>query len=150
MTIEVSRQLPIDADAAFARITDLAALSSWNRIMTATLETPAALAPGAQWVVEFHALGQTWRSRSTVTDIDTNAHRFAYRAQTDDGNPSFASWEWKVTTGGRGCVVTVRVALHPQTFWRRLLFVHIRRRQLRREMRDSLAALETAVATNAH
>jgi hypothetical protein len=150
MTVTASRELPVGADAAFAKITDLGTLSSWNRIMTSTLEMPAALVPGAEWVVEFRALGQTWRSRSTVTEIDRDEFRFVYRAQTDDGNPSFASWAWQVAPSATGCVVTVTADLHPKTFWRRVILVHIRRRQLRTEMQDSLDMLATSLATTAH
>jgi uncharacterized protein YndB with AHSA1/START domain len=148
MTIRATRELPVQADAAFATITDVEGLSSWNRIMTATLEAPADVVPGAEWVVEFHALAQTWHSRSTVTDIDRTGRRFAYRAQTDDGNPSFADWDWQVTPRAAGCAVTVTAELHPKTFWRRVLLVHIRRRQLRSELRESLDALATALATS--
>ena len=150
MTITASRELPVDADAVFATITDLERLSSWNRIMMGTLEIPAEVVPGAEWLVEFRALGQTWHSRSTVTEIDPNAHRFAYRSQTDDGNPSFASWAWQVTPTATGCVVTVTADLHPKTFWRRVLLVHVRRRQLRTEMQDSVDLLATSLTTTAH
>jgi hypothetical protein len=41
-----------------------------------------------------------------------------------------------------GCNVTVSYALHPSTFWRRVLLVRIRSRQLaRREVPDSLRSL---------
>jgi len=147
MTVTAFRELPVAADVAFARLTDLDRLSSWNRIMTGTLQVPPDVVPGSEWVVEFHALGKTWHSRSTVTDIDRTAHRFAYRSQTDDGNPSFAGWDWRVTDDGNRCVVTVTADLHPKTFWRRVLLVHIRRRQLRGELRDSLDQLANALAT---
>jgi uncharacterized protein YndB with AHSA1/START domain len=53
-------------DMVFRTITDIARLPEWNAAMTKVVEAPAELAPGAEWVVEFHALGQRWRSRSRV------------------------------------------------------------------------------------
>ena len=43
-------------------------------------------------------------------------------------------------------MVTVTVDINPITFWRKHLFVRIRRPALRREMHDSLAALGAAAA----
>ena len=56
----------------------------------------AAVGAGSAWVVELHALGQSWPSRSTVTLLDRSTRRFSYRSQTDDGNPSHADWNWQV------------------------------------------------------
>jgi hypothetical protein len=109
--------------------------------MTGVVERPEALVPGAEWVVEFHALGQSWRSRSQLEDFDRERRRFVYRSATDDGNPSYADWDWTVQPDGSGSGVSVTVALHPETFWRKYLLVHLRRPALRREMRASLAAL---------
>lgn len=60
--------------------------------MTAVVEQPSHLEAAAEWVVEFRALGQRWRSRSTAEELDVAARRFAYRSGTDDGNPSYARW----------------------------------------------------------
>jgi uncharacterized protein YndB with AHSA1/START domain len=140
--------LGVPADTVFATITDIARLPDWNAIMTRVVEGPTHREPGAEWVVEFHALGTKWRSRSRVEEIDADARRFAYRAATDDGNPSYAIWRWEVVDAGGGCEVRVSWELNPVTFWRRNLLVHIRSRQLRRqEVPGSLAALAQAAAT---
>lgn len=144
-TANFSAVLPIDADAAFAAITDLARLPDWNEQMTAVVECPARLAPGAQWVVEFAVFGRRWRSRSTVGMLDADARRFEYRTETDDGNPSFTNWCWHVEPLSGRCRVSVSWALHPATFWRRVLFARVRARQLARtEVPASLAALARA------
>ncbi len=94
-------------DMVFRKITDIARLPEWNAAMTKVVEAPAELEPGAEWVVEFHALGQRWRSRSRVEQLDAEARRFAYRSWTDDGNPSYASWSWEVAEDPAGSRVTV-------------------------------------------
>ena len=132
-------------DAVFAKVTDLAALPSWNEAMTAVCELPEHVTPGAEWVVEFHVLGRSWRSRSRCDSIDPTARRFTHRTGTDDGNPSSAEWEWTVAPvapAESGSRVTVTWTLHPVTFWRRVLLARVRNRQLaRREVPTSLAAL---------
>jgi uncharacterized protein YndB with AHSA1/START domain len=136
-----------DPDTVFDAITDPARLPAWNTRMTHVIEAPAALTPGAEWVVQFNALGQTWQSRSVVAEIDPTARRFSYRAATDDGNPSRALWSWDVAEDPRGSRVTVRWDLHPVTFWRRVLLGRIRARQLDREVPASLAALAAVIAS---
>lgn len=132
-------------DTVFGIVTDISGLPSWNAAMTAVVDQPERLEVGAEWVVEFHALGQTWRSRSVLEELDVAARRFTYRSGTDDGNPSYARWTWVVEQDGRGSRVTVQWSLHPVTFWRRVLLVRIRGRQLaRREVPTSLAALAAA------
>ncbi|MGH8984249.1 MAG: SRPBCC family protein [Acidimicrobiia bacterium] len=125
----------------FAFITDLDRLPEWNTIMTGVVERPAELAPGAEWVVRFHALGRSWNSRSRVEEIDRSRRVFQYRSGTDDGNPSYTVWRWQVDPDGDGSRVTVGWELRPKTFWRRALIVHVRNRQLRSEAPASLAAL---------
>ena len=135
-------------DAVFRTLTDIAALPTWNARMTRVVEQPAALEPGAEWVVEFRALGQKWRSRSTVEELDVASRRFAYRSRTDDGNPSYGRWTWEVAEDPAGSRVTVTSELHPVTFWRRVLLGRIRARQLARtELPASLAALASATGT---
>jgi hypothetical protein len=134
--------VPADADSAFRAITNLARLPRWNNAVTSVVDAPAELVEGAEWVVELHALAQTWHSRSTVVHLDTEARRFAYRSCTDDGNPSWVDWSWTVRDHPAGAEVTVTWELHPVTFWRRALFSHLRKRQLARtEVPASLAAL---------
>ena len=138
-------------DAVFRTLTDIAALPTWNARMTRVVEQPAVLEPGAEWVVEFRVLGRTWRSRSTVEELDAARRRFDYRSRTDDGNPSFERWTWEVAEDPAGSRVTVTSELHPVTFWRRVLLGRIRARQLARtELPASLASLAAlAAATGA-
>lgn len=147
MTGRVSASCITDTspDDVFDTITDVARLPEWNAAITAVVEQPERLEVGAQWVVEMHALGRTWHSRSVVETIDRTGRCFAYRSVTDDGNPSYACWTWVVADGPDGTLVTVAGELHPRTFWRRVLLVRIRSRQLARtELIDSLNALEAA------
>ena len=137
------------SDAVFALIIAPERLPEWNGAVVRVIDTPDQLRPGAEWVVELSALGQTWASRSTVVDIDPQARHFAYRSQTDDGNPSYADWSWQIADAPEGCDVTVSLALHPATFWRRVLLAKIRASQLRRRevpaSLDALASLATTV-----
>ena len=142
--VSASRIVEVSADRAFDAITDVSRLPEWNDVITAVVQRPDHLDIGAQWIVEMHALGQTWRSRSEVEALDRVRRRFAYRSVTDDGNPSFVRWAWSVDPHPHGAVVTVAGELHPRTFWRRVLLVRIRSRQLAQELTRSLVALEAA------
>jgi uncharacterized protein YndB with AHSA1/START domain len=134
----------------FALITAPERLPDWNDTIVRVVDSPDELRPGAEWVVQLSALGQSWPSRSTVVDIDREARRFVYRSQTDDGNPSYADWSWQVADAPGGCEVAVSCALHPATFWRRVLLAKVRASQLqRRELPASLRAL-ASVATTVH
>jgi hypothetical protein len=64
------------SDSVFALLTDIDRLGEWNSIVTRVLQRPAVLEAGAEWVVEMHAMGQTWASRSRVEEIDPSARRF--------------------------------------------------------------------------
>ena len=144
---EVSAVLSAGGDAVFSTLTDIAGLPTWNAAMTRVIDHPAKLEVGREWVVEFHVLGQTWQSRSIVEELDLAGRRFAYRAGTDDGNPSWALWAWEVADDPGGSRVTVRWELHPATFWRRVLLARVRARQLaHREIPASLAALAEVAA----
>lgn len=147
-TASASHVVPASADAVFATLTDIARLPEWNAAMTSVIEKPDGLDVGAEWLVEFHALGQTWRSRSIVEELDVAGRRFVYRSGTDDGNPSYARWTWTVADEGAGSRVTVAWELRPATFWRRVLLVRVRARQLARtEVPASLAALASVVTS---
>jgi uncharacterized protein YndB with AHSA1/START domain len=151
-TTSVTAVVDADPDAVFATVTDLGRLPEWNAAIRRVVESPSELGVGAEWVVEMHALGQNWHSRSRAEEIDRTARVFRYRSCTDDGNPSYANWRWSVTpneTGGSR--VTVTSELNPKTFWRKALLVHIRRRQLTgHEIANSLQALaKTAKASAA-
>jgi uncharacterized membrane protein len=140
-----SRTLDVPADDLFEIITDISRLPDWNTAITSVLQQPDRLAVGARWIVEMHALGQTWHSRSVVEVLDPIGRCFAHRSVTDDGNPSYALWRWVVADHPDGAVVTVTVELHPRSFWRRVLLVRIRSRQLAHtELTRSLAALGAA------
>ena len=145
MTSRVSATRTVDAspDDVFAALTDISRLPEWNASITSVIEQPEHLEPGAEWVVEMHALHQSWHSRSVIDALDPVGRRLAYRSVTDDGNPSYALWTWVVADHPEGAVVTVAGELHPRTFWRRVLLVRIRSRQLARtELISSLVALE--------
>ncbi len=132
-------------DEVFALITSPERLPEWNGAIVRVVDAPDELFPGAEWVVQLSALGQSWPSRSTVVAIDPQARHFAYRSQTDDGNPSYADWSWTVADAPGGCAVTVSWILHPATFWRRVLLAKIRSWQLRRrELPASLHALASS------
>ena len=125
----------------FERVVDIRRLPEWNRAITEVVEQPSELAPGSVWKVRLHALGQSWVSVSTLVKLDEASWRFCYRSQTDDGNPSYAEWEWHVEPDADGSRVTVTVDLYPITFWRKHLLAKVRRPALRREIRGSLQAL---------
>ncbi len=133
-----------DPDAIFALLTDVNRLGEWNQIITRVLHEPAEMTPGAEWVVEMHAMGQTWASRSRLEAIDVAGRRFSHRSGTDDANPSFTVWHWSVDPHPGGALVGVRWELNPRTFWRRHLVVHLRRRALAREVPMSIQALGEA------
>lgn len=130
-----------DPDAIFGVLIDVDRLAEWNAIITRVLHRPTEMTPGAECVVEMHAMGQTWASRSRLEAIDRGARRFAYRSGTDDANPSFTVWRWQIDPHPRGALVAVSWELNPMTFWRRHLIVHLRRRALAREVPGSIRAL---------
>ena len=146
VTAQAEGVVPAEPDLVFAALSDVHRLPSWNARMTSVNETPATFEPGADWVVEFRVFGRSWRSRSTLEELDPIGRRFVYRSRTDDGNPSFARWEWTVTDDPAGSRVHVAWSLHPITFWRRTVLVRMRARQLARtELPASLAALATMI-----
>jgi uncharacterized protein YndB with AHSA1/START domain len=137
------RRIAADPDAVFRTVTDLNGLPVWNHAITRVLEAPAELTTGSEWVVEVSAFGRRWPSRSRLEELDPQARRFAYRSGTDDGNPSYATWTWIVADAPGGCEVEVTWTVRPLTFWRRVLFAHVRAVQLRRrEVPASLVALD--------
>ena len=141
--VSASRILDAKVDDIFSVVTDVARLPEWNTAITAVIEQPDFLEVGAPWIVEMRALGQRWHSRSVVEALDPIGRCFAYRSVTDDGNPSYALWTWVVADHADGALVTVACELHPRTFWRRMLLVRIRSRQLgHTELVHSLATLE--------
>jgi uncharacterized protein YndB with AHSA1/START domain len=143
-TAELSVSSP--ASDVFGLLTDIDRLPEWNSIIVKVVERPETLSPGAEWVVQLKALGNSWESRSTVEEFDPARFVFSYRSQTDDGNPSYTRWRWTVEAAAGGqSRVTVSWDLHPQTFWRRALLVRIRGRQLQREVPASIDSLARAL-----
>ncbi len=141
----VSARVKASPEAVFGLVTDVSRLSAWNRAITDVIEAPERLDTGSVWKVRTHALGRTWVSKSQVSAIDPLTGRFAYRSQSDDGNPSYADWEWHVDPDGDGSMITVTADLNPITFWRKHVLSRVRRPALRKEMRASLAALDGVV-----
>jgi uncharacterized protein YndB with AHSA1/START domain len=133
-----------DPDDVFGLLTDIDRLAEWNDIITRVLHRPTDLAPGAEWVVEMHAMGQTWSSRSRVEAIDRPTRRFSYRSGTDDANPSYTVWHWSIEPHPGGSLLSVSWDLNPRTFWRRHLVVHLRRRALAQEVPASIRQLAEA------
>lgn len=145
----IAATAPGAPDDVFALLTDIGRLPDWNAIITGVVERPETLVPGAEWVVELTAMGNTWRSRSSLEEYDGARRVFAYRSGTDDGNPSYAIWRWVVDAApDGGSRITVSWDLHPATFWRRVLLSRIRARQLRREVPSSIDALARALQTS--
>ena len=126
----------------FAALTAVDRLPEWNERIAAVIEAPSTpLAQGVEWVVKMSVPPATWPSRARVTTYDPERLVFAHISQSDDGNPSYAEWRWTVVPDPAGTRVTVEWSAHPKTFWRRLLFAKLRRRQLRSEAPASLHAL---------
>lgn len=139
--------VPATPEAVMRTLTTIEGLPSWNDRMTRVVEQPAALKPGAEWVLEFRVFGRSWHSRSVLDELDLDAGRFVYRSRTDDGNPSEATWAWDVTADPAGSRVMVSWTLRPVTFWRRVLLGRVRANQLAgTEVPASLAALAAAAA----
>jgi uncharacterized protein YndB with AHSA1/START domain len=146
----ITETIGAPAAKVFALVSDIDRLPEWNAVITRVVERPAELTRDAEWVVELRAMGNTWNSRSSVVEHDHGAMRFCYRTQTDDGNPSFAHWTWTVQDAGpESATVTVAWELHPKTFARRALLARVRHRQLRKEVRESLRAVERTLVASA-
>jgi uncharacterized protein YndB with AHSA1/START domain len=133
--------------AVFVAITDIDRLPEWNKTIQRVVERPDTLTEGSEWVVAVKPPGMPeWLSRATTVVHDPVGHRFRYRSCTDDGNPSWAVWEWRAEAAGSGSTVTVSWELHPKTFARRVFFSRVRNRALRREVQVSIEALRTIAA----
>lgn len=134
----------VDAEPrdVFDALTDVDRLPQWNKRIAKILQPPdAPMAPGTEWVVKMSVPPATWPSRSRVAVYDADRMSFEHVTQTDDGNPSYAVWKWSVVGTDAGARVDVAWSVHPKTFWRRLLFAKLRRKQLVEETAASLAAL---------
>lgn len=134
----------IDATPAevFAAIATIDRLPEWNQRIATILEAPATpLAAGVEWVVQMSVPPAKWPSRSRVDAYDPDQGYFEHTSRSDDGNLSYVVWRWSVTPCPDHAKVTVEWIGHPKTFWRRLLFARMRRRQLQNEVPASLSAL---------
>jgi len=137
--------VPAPPEPVFDLITDIDRLPDWNLEIPKVVESPAELAVGAEWVVTIHAMRTQWNSRSRVLELDRDRGRFAYRSQSDDGNPSFADWRWQLEPDPGGTRVTVDVSVNPRTFLRRRVLSELRRSGLRKAIEQSLDALREQV-----
>ncbi|MEO7428285.1 MAG: SRPBCC family protein [Acidimicrobiales bacterium] len=128
-------------DLVFRTITNIVRLPDWNAEIAKVIEVGPDLTTGAEWVVEIRAMHTHWTSRSTVLEIDADQGRFAYRSQSDDGNPSYADWRWVLSEVDGRCRVNVSVSTHPRTLFRKAIASRIRPAGLRRAMEQSLMEL---------
>ncbi|HVM14306.1 MAG TPA: SRPBCC family protein [Egibacteraceae bacterium] len=138
--------IPAPPEAVFDVITDIDRLPDWNLEIPKVVESPVDLAVGAEWVVTIRAMKTRWNSRSRVLELDRDRGRFAYRSQSDDGNPSFADWRWQLEPDPGGTRVIVEVSVNPRTFLRRRVLSELRRSGLRKAIEQSLEALSQQVA----
>ena len=130
-------------DATFRLITDIDRLPEWNRAIECVVEPASDLSPGIEWVVKMHpSRGMTWQSRSRLEEINKDVRRLRYRTWNADGNPSYADWKWEVVPLDSMAQVSVSWDVYLMTLDRRLLAGPIRQRQLRKEVAESLLALD--------
>jgi uncharacterized protein YndB with AHSA1/START domain len=150
------REIHDQADAAiegdprviFETITDIERLPEWNGAIEQVIDRPTGLTPGATWTVEMRpARPVRWKSVSTLQELDADALCFSYRTVNADGNPSYTLWSWGLTPTPPGVQVSVHWDVYLETLDRRLFAGPIRRRQLRKEVADSLATLATLVGS---
>lgn len=130
-------------DATFRLITDIGRLPEWNRAIERVVEPASDLIPGTEWVVMMHpSRGMSWQSRSRVEEFDQDVRRFRYRTWNADGNPSYTDWKWEVVPLDSMAQVSVSWDVFLKTLDRKLLAGPIRQRQLRKEVAESLQALD--------
>ena len=140
--------LRVDAtpEAVFDLITDVDRLPEWNTAIETVLERPPALAEGIEWTVKMHPpRTPSWTSISRVEELDRRRFRFAYETRNGDGNPSRTTWAWEVIGAGRGAEVTVSWDVYLKTVDRKFFGGPLRKRQLAREVPNSLAAMATVM-----
>jgi len=143
---DASNLIDATPEAVFSIITDIDRLPEWNDAIENVVERPTELVTGAEWVVKMHPNRMmSWKSRSSVEELDRLALRFAYRTVNEDGNPSYALWKWEVVPLDSAASVTVNWDVYLKTLDRRLLAGPIRKRQLRKEVTASLLAIGRSV-----
>jgi hypothetical protein len=141
-------QLTARAPDVFGLLVDVDRLPEWNAHVDHVIESPdGPLEEGTEWVIEMRAMGTHWPSRARALRVDPAAGAFEHRSVTDDGNPSYVLWSWQVTPAGDGSTLTVTWAVHPRSFWRRLLLARVRRGFLAAEVRASATGLDDFLAS---
>jgi uncharacterized protein YndB with AHSA1/START domain len=135
-------------ESVFDFITDIDRLPDWNTAIERVVEAPGSLTYGAEWVVVMHPRAlPRWNSRSHLEVFNRDALRFAYRSRSDAGNAGYVQWTWQIVAADGGAQVTVMWDAHPQTFWRRVLFVpFLRRPRLSNEASASLDAINQHIS----
>ena len=132
--------------AVFDLITDVDRLPEWNNAIERVLKRPPELAEGVEWTIKMHPPRlPSWTSISRVEELDRSRLRFAYETRNGDGNPSYLKWAWEVTGRDGGAEVTVTWHAYLKTADRRYFGGPMRKRQLAREVPNSLTAMAGAV-----
>jgi uncharacterized protein YndB with AHSA1/START domain len=145
-----SLQVDATAQAVFDLITDVDRLPEWNVAIERVLGRPPELAEGVEWTIKMHPPRMPpWTSISRVEELDRHRLRFAYETRNGDGNPSYAKWAWEITGAGGGAEVTVTWGVYLKTADRRFFGGPIRKRQLAREVPNSLAAIARVITAAA-
>jgi uncharacterized protein YndB with AHSA1/START domain len=148
-----SARVDAPPQTVFDFLTDVGRLPEWNAAIEAVVERPPALAKGVEWTIKMHPPRiPSWKSISRVEELDRRRFRFAYETRNADGNPSYTKWAWEVVGAGDGAgdgaAVTVTWDCYLKTFDRRVLGGPLRKRQLAREVPQSLTAMaDTVTAT---
>lgn len=147
-TLQATTVVPVGPREAFDLITDIERLPDWNLEIPKAVTAPAVLEVGSEWVVRIHAMKTHWNSRSRAVKIDRDAGRFAYPSQSEDGNPSYADWRWRIVPApsARGAHVTVEVDIRPRTLLRKWVLSRLRRSGLHKALNESLLALHEQAA----
>src|SRR5262249_17767182 len=141
-----SRQVDATPQAVFDLITDVDRLPEWNVAIERVLERPPELAEGVEWTIKMHPPRMPpWTSISRVEELNPHPLRFAYETRTGDGHPPYPKWAWEIAGGGGGAEVTVTWDVYLKTADRRYFGGPLRRRQLAREVPNSLNAMASAV-----
>lgn len=143
-------RLSAPACDVFALLVDVDRLPEWNAHVHHVIQRPdRPLAEGVEWVIQMRAMGTRWPSRARALTVDRAALTFEHRSCSDDGNPSYGLWAWQVTPTEDGSTLTMTWAIHPKSFWRKLLLARVRRPVLADEVKASLAGLDTYLSTAA-
>ena len=136
-------QLAASAPDVFHLLVNVDQLPEWNAHVHHVIERPPGpLAADVEWVIQMRAMGGRWPSRARALTVDRAALSFEHRSCSDDGNPSYAIWSWRVRPSENGSTLTVTWAVYPRSFWRKLLIARARRPVLAQEVRESLAGID--------